>query len=302
MEEFVVTKSELRKWCSIPTDQLADHPDRKMNMVINADKKALQCEIGNRLADEAIENNNNNKKTLWVLPGGPFGIMDQLVARVKSDNISMENVYIIHMDTWLDWEYRLFPETNLRFNNKGKMLKNFYSKFDPANTIPEDHRFFPNPLDPDRFDAVCEDLGGVDTVVGGVGCKGLVAFNEGPHDFYHNVTLDQYAQSKSRCVHMNEDTIIAYAEREFGTCFEALPPNAFTVGMKTMLTAKHAYFIITTGSWKQTVVRIAMFSEPTVEYPVTLFPAYVPDCVIFCDPQTADHEYEKKYIKTDILK
>jgi glucosamine-6-phosphate deaminase len=302
MEEYVITKQELRKWCSIPASELAGHPDRKMDLVVDADKQRLQVQIGNILADEVLANNRAGRPTLWVLPGGPFGIFDTLVDRVNREKISLKNVHIIHMDTWLDWEYRLFPEDNLRFSCKGKMTQKFYAKLDPALTVPESQRYFPDPQNPDLFDRVAQQLGGVDTVVGGVGCKGLVAFNESPHDFYHHVTLEQYAQSKSRCVHMNEDTVIAYAEREFGACFEALPPNAFTVGMKTMLSAKQALFIITTGSWKQTVVRIALFSEPTAEYPVTLFSKYVPKCVLFCDPKSVDHEIARNYVDTPILK
>ncbi|BAK97415.1 glucosamine-6-phosphate isomerase family protein [Oscillibacter valericigenes Sjm18-20] len=302
MNEYVITKQELRKWCSIPAEELAEHPDRKMDLVVNADKQALQAQIGNMLADEVIANNQAGKSTVWVLPGGPFGIFDTLVERVNREKISLKKVHLIHMDTWLDWDYRLFPEENLRFSCKGKMLKNFYAKIDPELTVPEEQRYFPDPRDPDRFDIVVEQQGGVDTVVGGVGCKGLVAFNEAPHDFYHHITVEEYAHLKSRCVHMNEDTIIAYAEREFGACFEALPPNAFTVGMKSMLSAKRALFIVTTGSWKETIVRIAMFSEPTTEYPVTFFPHYVPKCVLFCDPKTIDHEISRKYLDTPILK
>ena len=104
-------------------------------------------------------------------------------------------------------------------------------------------RYFPDPLEPDRFDEEIEELGGIDTLVGGVGCKGLVAFNECPASPYHRVSLEEYAQSKSRIVTLREDTIIAYAEREFGACFDALPPNAFTIGMKSMLKAQRAVFV-----------------------------------------------------------
>ena len=62
-----------------------------------------------------------------------------------------------------------------------------------------------------------------------------------------------------------------------------------TIGMKVMLSAKRAVYMITTGSWKKTVLRVAMFSEPTLEYPVTLFPKYVPDITLLCDEFTADH-------------
>ena len=182
------------------------------------------------------------------------------------------------------------------------MEKIFYGKINPSLNVPEAQRYFPDPLKPDRFDEAIEELGGIDTLVGGVGCKGLVAFNECPASPYHRVSLEEYAQSKSRIVTLREDTIIAYAEREFGACFDALPPNAFTIGMKSMLKAQRAVFVVTTGAWKQTVVRVALFSEPTTEYPVTLFPRYVPECVLYCDRGTADHVISRKYQDIPILK
>ncbi|MFQ9845468.1 MAG: hypothetical protein ACLRXC_00605 [[Clostridium] leptum] len=127
------------------------------------------------------------------------------------------------------------------------MEKIFYGKINPSLNVPEAQRYFPDPLEPNRFDEAIEELGGIDTLVGGVGCKGLVAFNECPASPYHRVSLEEYAQSKSRIVTLREDTIIAYAEREFGACFDALPPNAFTIGMKSMLKAQRAVFVVTTG-------------------------------------------------------
>ena len=79
------------------------------------------------------------------------------------------------------------------------------------------------------------------------------------------------------------------SQRTFGGCYDRVPPKAVTLGFKTMLSAKRAVYMIATGSWKQTVVRVALFSEPTLEYPVTLLPKYIPDVTLFCNVDTADH-------------
>ena len=34
MEEYVISKQDLRKWCSIPVDELATHPERKMDLMM----------------------------------------------------------------------------------------------------------------------------------------------------------------------------------------------------------------------------------------------------------------------------
>ncbi len=302
MNEYVISKQEINKWCSIPMEELARHPARKMDLRIRQEKSSIDREVADLLVDEVIQNNSIGKPTRWVLPGGPAGQYDAFVERVNTENVDLKNVYIFHMDTWLDWQFRLFPESNLRFSCLGKMNKLLYNRIRPELNVPKEQRFFPDPLQPDLFDERIKALGGIDTVVGGVGCKGLVAFNENPNTYYHRFSLEEYAQSKSRIVRLREDTIIAYAERDFGSCFEALPPNAFTIGMKSMLTAKRAVFVVTTGTWKQTIVRVALFSDPTTEYPVTLFPAYVPNCLLYCDPDTANHVISYRYKELPTLK
>lgn len=149
--------------------------------------------------------------------------------------------------------------------------------------MPEAQRYFPDPLEPNRFDEAIEELGGIDTLVGGVGCKGLVAFNECPASPYHRVSLEEYAQSKSRIVTLREDTIIAYAEREFGACFDALPPNAFTIGMKSMLKCPagricgHHRGVETDGSTGGFIQR----TDNRIS--CNAVPRYVPECVLYCD-------------------
>ncbi len=301
MDEYVISRQELREWCSVPLEELSERTDLKMKLALRPDKNTIHQEVGNLLADEVIANNALGKPTRWVLPGGPAGQYDVFVERVNREKISLENLYIFHMDTWLDWEYRLYPTCNTRFSCPGKMNALIYDRIDPKLNVPVSHRFFPDPQEPDRYDDAIQALGGIDTVVGGVGCKGLVAFNESP-DFHFHVSLEEYAASRSRCVRLHEDTIIAYGEREFGSCFEALPRHAFTIGMKSMLTAKRAIFVVTTGAWKQTVIRVALFSPPTTEYPVTLFPAYVPECVLYCDPASGDHVLSRKFRDLPTLK
>ena len=266
MNEYVISREELRKWCSVPVDELGTHPDRKMELMMGEDKAALLEEIGNMITDEVIAKNAAGKNTVWILPGGIGKVYDVFIRRVNEERISLKNLYVFHVN------------------------------------VPEDQRYFPDPADPDLIDNKIEELGGVDTILGGVGCKGLIGWNERPISNVHHITLEQYANSKTRAIHMTDETIIAYAEREFGGCYEALPPNGITIGMKSMLTAKRAIFIVMTGSWKETVVRVAMFSEPTVEYPVTLFPKYVPQCIMCCDRKTADHVISREYQDAPILR
>jgi glucosamine-6-phosphate deaminase len=173
------------------------------------------------------------------------------------------------------------------------MATEFFARINPDLAVPEDHIFFPDINKIDFIDEKIAEMGGVDTVWAGVGAKGMVAFCEPPRSAYYRVSEEEYLKSKTRIVHLNDDTLVAYSERGWGGCYDAIPPMGITIGFKSMLTAKRAVYIVTTGSWKQTVVRVILFSGPTLEYPVTLFTGKIPECILCCDRATATHPMEK---------
>ena len=86
------------------------------------------------------------------------------------------------------------------------------------------------------------------------------------------------------------------SERNFGGMYDRCDPFMLTLGFQVLLSARRAVFMVTTGKWKSTAIRVMMFSEPTLEYPATLMPAYIPEVVIACDSVTAKHPLEEKEI------
>lgn len=289
MMEYRVTKEELVRWCQIPVEELEKHPDNKVDLRISDTKKATFEAIGNMMADDLIKNNAEGKPTKWVLCSGPNEQYDTFIRRVHEEKISMRNTWVFQMDEALDWQGRHYPVLPISGSCEGRMNVIFYDKIDEALGVPKEQRIFCHMDKMDWIDEKIEALGGLDTVWAGVGFKGLVGNNEMPINPYYHISLEEYRQSKTRIVTVNPDTLIAYAERGYGGNTDMCNPMMITLGFKSMLTAKKAVYMITTGSWKQTILRIAMFSEPTTEYPVTLFQGTVPHCVLFADRDTADH-------------
>ncbi len=295
---YQIDKADLFRWCKIPADELAGHPDSKVQVRMHEDKQEVFRHIADLMAEELIQNNQRGVRTKWVLPAGPMDQYEYLIGRVNREKISLKNLWVFHMDEFLDWQTRPFPVADTYESLEGTMLHRFYHKIDPELTVPDEQRIWPRVADLDAMDKKVQELGGVDTVWAGVGYKGLVAFCEAPRSPYYSITEDEYAQSKTRVVHLNDDTLVALSQRSWGGLSEAVPPMAVTIGFKSMLTAKRAVFMITTGDWKKTIVRIIMFSEPTVEYPVTLFPKYIPEVILFCDRNTAQppHRGQSKLV------
>lgn len=297
MYVYKISREEKEAWCAIPREQLVDHPDSKIKLVLRDTRPEIAELVGNMMADEVIANNAAGKMTKWVLPSGPEDQYKTFIRRVNEERISLKNVYVFHMDEVLDWQCRPYPIGDHPKSCQGRMLTRFYAKIDPELNIPEDHRFWPTVSDLDFTDRKCEELGGIDTAWIGVGYKGLVAANESPESVYLNISVEDYANSKTRITMKNPDSTVLRSERVYGGMYDRVDPFMVTIGMKILLSAKRAVAMVTTGKLKQTVIRVAMFSEPTLEYPITIFPKYVPEVIFCCDKLSADHPLSHEVIE-----
>ena len=63
---------------------------------------------------------------------------------------------------------------------------------------------------------------------------------------------------------------------------------SITLGMKECLSAKKIRLFSDTGAWKQTALRVALFSNETAEYPITLLQSHA-DALITATIETARH-------------
>ena len=61
-----------------------------------------------------------------------------------------------------------------------------------------------------------------------------------------------------------------------------------TLGLRECLSAKSVRLFSDTGAWKQTALRVALFSKPDPEYPITLLQEH-PDALITATEETAEH-------------
>lgn len=283
-----LTSQEIFDWCSIPWREL-DGRDKKIKLAVRKDRREMMEEIGSLMADEVKEHNAQGLPTKWVLPAGPCDEYDGFIRRVNEEGIDCTNLWVFHMDEFLDWQCRPYPVSDAYESLEGTMAACFYDRIDEELRPGEDHRIWPRITNLDYPDEMCDKLGGVDTVWAGVGATGLIAFDEEPRDYWCRPTVEEYADSKTRIVDINSDTMLAMAERSFGTCLDRVPPKGLTIGFHVICSARRAVCMVATGDWKKTVCRIMLFSDPTTEYPVTILPKYVSDVTLYTDEYTIDH-------------
>jgi glucosamine-6-phosphate deaminase len=190
------------------------------------------------------------------------------------------------MDECLNWEGNLLAK-NDPYNFRTFMEKHFYGEIQPELAVPPEQRYFPSPSSMEMIKSKIGEAQ-VDITLGGWGQDGHLAYNQARRHPFNKITIEQLRNSGLRIQENNIDTIIALAQRSFGSAYQFVPPMSITLGLKECLSAKKVRLFSDTGSWKQTALRVALFSNETVEYPITLLQSH-PDALITATYETASH-------------
>ena len=288
LEEIMTSSIDpqsLFEWCRIPIEELEDHPMSKIRIKILVTPDDVHRWVARDMADEVKRNNAFGRSTCWILPCGPVNQYPYFTAIVNQERISLRYLHVLHMDNCLDWQGRLLPLDH-PYNYEGQMRKIFYDPIDSELAVPEEQRHFPSPLALDAISEAIQAVGGVDSMYGGIGYRGHIAYNEPPRSPWFTITPEEFRNSKTRVLNLNDDTLIAVSHRTAGGCSHIIPPMAITMGMKDLLSARRIRLISETGAWKQTVIRVLLFCPTTLEYPVTFVHGH-PNTLVVVDRQTA---------------
>lgn len=281
-----ISRTDLYRWCKVPASELLNHPDLRVKFRIVRDS----IEMGQLMAQDLVsvieDNNKRGLPTRAIIPCGPSCWYAPYTKLVNTKNVSLKNFTVFHMDECLDWQGRPIPK-NHPYNFRTFMEKHFYGGIRPELQVPQEQRYWLLPSTAERVREAI-DKAPIDITVGGWGQDGHVAYNQARRHPYSAITLEELAESTIRIQENNLDTILALAQRTFGSAYQFVPPMSITLGVRECMSAKKVRVYSDTGAWKQTALRVALFSEPTPEYPMTLLQRH-PDAVITATEETARH-------------
>jgi glucosamine-6-phosphate deaminase len=285
MGQYVEAK-DLYRWCRIPAYKLPGHPRLRVPFRLVKDSS----EMGEMMAKELMmvieANNAKGRPTRAIIPCGPKSWYQPWTDLVNARGVSLKRLTVFHMDECLDWQGRLLPK-NHPYNFRTFMEEFFYGGIKKTLRVPEKQRFWVTPDAVDRIrDAVA--AAPIDITLGGWGQDGHVAYNQARRHPFSHVSLDQLADATVRIQENNIDTVIALAQRTFGAAYQFVPPMSVTLGIRECMSARKVRIFSDTGAWKATALRVALFSEPTPEYPMTLLQRHK-DAVITATLDTARH-------------
>jgi glucosamine-6-phosphate deaminase len=282
----MITPQQLHPWCAVPYHALASHPERKVPFRLVNDSAEMGAVMARELVDEIQAHNARGEVTRAIIPCGPSCWYAPFAELVNREGVSLRNLVVFHMDECLDWQGRELPRAH-PYCFRGFMEEQFYGPIDPALAVPEANRYW---LTAQNIDRVRDALWAtpIDITYGGWGQDGHIAYNQTRRHPYSHITLDDLRNATIRVQDNNWDTVIALAQRTFGTAYQFVPPMSVTLGVKECLSAKKVRVFSDTGAWKATALRVALFGPLTVEYPLTLLQEH-PDALITATIATATH-------------
>ena len=281
-----IQKADLYRWCKIPANELTGHPLLRARFRMVRDSTQMGQLMAAELAEVIAGNNLKGSPTRGIIPCGPSCWYRPFTDLVNTRAISLQNFFVFHMDECLDWLGRPLSAGH-PYNFRSFMEKHFYGGIRPELAVPQEQRFWLLPSTTEKVAAAIESAP-IDITIGGWGQDGHVAYNQARRHPYSSITVEELANSSIRIQENNLDTILALAQRTFGSAYQFVPPMSVTLGIKECLSAKKVRVYSDTGAWKQTALRVALFSEPTVEYPMTLLQRH-PDAIITATEETARH-------------
>jgi len=281
-----ITAAHLEEWCSIPYTELEGHPELRVPFRLSTGSAEMGRIMARELVDEIQAHNDCGKQTRAIIPCGPSCWYSPFAELVNRENVSLHNLVVFHMDDCLDWQARELPRGH-PYNFRSVMERVFYDPIDPRLAVPKANRQW---LNPETLQEVRERIWAepLDITLGGWGQDGHVAYNQTRRHPYSHLSLDDLRNSTIRIQENNWDTVVALAQRTLGTAYQFAPPMSITLGLKECLSARKVRLFSDTGAWKQTALRVALFSPPTVEYPITLLQEH-PDALITATIDTARH-------------
>lgn len=282
----MITREQLYEWCRVPADQLAKHPARRIPFRLCRDSGEMGRLMARELVDAIAAANRKGREFRAIIPCGPACWYQPFTELVNGEDVSLKRFVVFHMDECLDWQGQEIPLTH-PLNFRGFMTREFYDPIRPKLAVPERNRMW---LRPGTIDMVRRRLAEkpLDLTYGGWGQDGHIAYNQARRHPFSKLTIEDVRESTIRIQDNNFDTILALGNRNFGSAYQFVPPMSVTLGVKECLSARKIRLFSDTGAWKQTALRVALFSAPDPEYPLTLLQEH-PDALLTATAETASH-------------
>lgn len=195
----------------------------------------------------------------------PIGAYKQLIEWYDKGDLDFSEVTTVNLD-----EYKGLDKSNEQ-SYYYFMNQNLFShvNVDKSRTFLPDGTEQDSQKACDDYNKVIDSVGGIDLQLLGLGHNGHIGFNE-PGTEFEKVT---------HCVQLTESTI--KANTRFFASEEEVPHQAYTMGIKNIMSAKKI-LVVVSGADKADAVKASFFGPVTPEVPASVLQLH-PDVVVVAD-------------------
>jgi len=290
-----------RKSAAVDNGMLNIEEQRRLQEIVRVDtvikdaKEEAEYLAARKTADLIISKNKRGEKiVIGFATGGTYeAIYKKLIEITRDENISWENVVTFNLDEYV-WKASGYNRAYIeKYYGKESyasfMTVNLFGWLKENAGLKEENIHLMNGMadDPEKevedYEAlIMRETGGqgVDLQVLGIGVEGHIAFIEARPD----MPLDDFLGLKTRV----EDLAISTREansRFFDGNVEAVPPQAMTQGISTILKAKEI-LLVATGSGKREAITKTIAGNVTPSVPASVLQAH-PNTTIILDANAA---------------
>lgn len=264
------------------------HPDFRVRVIVGAE--ALYDALAEDMLTRIVAAAEAGRPFVGVFPVGPTGQYPLLARKLNERQISCAHAQLFFLDEYAYADGstidKLSPWSFERVARE-KLLEPLAATLRPASI------HFPGPDNIDYYDElILEASGGAgaDVIYGGIGWCGHFAFWD-PHLVEEFASEQAWRQAHAAFVRLHPLTILHNALRAGGD-WSSIPPCAYTIGPRILLSAQHRSFWLDAYlgggmSWQRFIGRLATHGPVTPLVPASLLQT-APGEVVFLDTVAAD--------------
>ena len=195
----------------------------------------------------------------------PIGVYDQLTEWYKKGDLDFSKIHTVNLD-----EYKGIDAENKQSYHYF-MNQHLFSRvnIELQNTFVPDGMNENQDEECQRYEKLIAGLGGVDLQLLGLGHNGHIGFNEPAEVFV----------KQTHCVSLSEKTI--QANQRFFESKKQVPKQAYTMGIKNIMTAKKI-LLVATGEAKADALYKSLYGPITPNVPASILQLH-PDVTVVAD-------------------
>lgn len=185
--------------------------------------------------------NSKPNCTLGLATGStPLKVYEYLIEDYQKNKTNYQKVTTFNLDEYVGLDKK-YTDRSYRYF----MDKNLFSKI----SINLNNTYFPDEKNPEKYDDLIKNKGGIDFQILGIGINGHIGFNEPPADL----------KSKTRIVKLTNSTI--KANSRFFIHESDVPINAVSMGLWSILQAKQIVLMAFGKSKKKAIEKLYKLND-----------------------------------------